>query len=187
MILRLLGLVGLSAIILALGYWLNTLQQSLATPVPTQDQTLPDETYETVTLLHMDAQGRPRYRLKAPSLTRYAKAERAELARPKLTWYPETPEPPLELHAQTAVLYAAHEQIDLKGAVMIRRAVDANHPALEIATFDVSLWPKREFLRTAAPVVATVGVQHLEGIGLQADLGVRQLELMSAVRGRYVP
>jgi lipopolysaccharide export system protein LptC len=186
MMLRLLALGVLIGIAVGLTEWLQDLQEELERTPPERARAAPDFTFENIVLTVMGIDGKPRYRIRAPRMVHYPPGHSARIASPHLWFYAEDG-PPIELRAQRARVDATGEPVWLLGGVDIRRPAYARRASLEVQTRDVKVLPEANRALTEAPVAATRGEQRMAGVGMALDLAVGTLDLLSRVRGTYVP
>jgi lipopolysaccharide export system protein LptC len=90
--------------------------------------------------------------------------------------------------SDTARVERGAERITLEGAVRLRQfPQDARQPGVALDTRDLLVLPEQSYAETAQAVVITQGAHTLKSVGLKADFKNDQFELLSQVRGSYVP
>jgi lipopolysaccharide export system protein LptC len=186
MTLRLLALVALIGAAVAITDWLQDLQQDLQRAPAETSASAPDFIFRYVDLTVMGVEGAPRYRIEAPRMVHYAPGDSAQITSPRF-WFYRDDGPAIELRSERAKVAAAGERVWLLGAVNILRPPHAGLAPLTVRTRDVTVFPDTERARTKAPVVASGGAQRLAGVGMVLDLAAGTLNLLSQVRGTYVP
>jgi lipopolysaccharide export system protein LptC len=184
--LRLLVLGVLIGIAVGLTEWLQDLQEELERTPPERAQAAPDFTFERIVLTVMGMDGKPRYRIRAPRMVHYPPGHGARIVAPRLWFYAEGG-PPIELRSQRAKVSASGQPIWLFGPVDISRPAYAQRARLAVRTRDVKILPDAERARSEAPVLASQGEQRMAGVGMVLDLAAGTLDLLSRVRGIYVP
>lgn len=76
-------------------------------------------------------------------------------------------------------------ELRLDGHVQLEREASAATAATKIDTADLTAWPQTGKLHTPAPTQIVQPGAVLRGIGMQADLNSKQLELLSDVHATY--
>lgn len=193
---------GLSlAMLLALGLFSIHLaqqaerQRARATaPAPGPQE--PDYFVERLTLLTLDAQGAPQWRLQARTLRHFPAEDSARIERPVLVSL-GAEHPTSRLRADAGLWYnqqirpdgqiARAQRIELSGQVELERAAFAGRAALRANTPQATVWPDVEQVRSDRPVVIREAGHQLEGTGFALDLRQRSLRLDSRVRAVWQP
>jgi len=158
--------------------WLGrdrTNAQTFAGP-PRSDYTLDDFTLDA-----LGADGRRAFRVTGPRLAR--RGEDGSI-------FVDTPEYALvdgSGHPWTGRSDAAWvdkdgEVMKLLGHVEMHRDGDDDTAPLDLVTRDLTTWPRRKTMETAAPATITEPGSILRGTGLRGDLDQKTLELLSDVR-----
>jgi lipopolysaccharide export system protein LptC len=173
------GLAGLAAFT----WWLQAVTSMPASTNQTVGH-VPDYTVEDFSLTAMNLEGRPYYRLKAPSMVRYADDHTAEVHKPELE-FREKAGPPWNAVADQAWISADSSVVRLPGRVLITRAAAPGYDAVKILTSGLTIEPKARYATTKRNVQAWMGAHQLEGRGMKLHLLEARLELLSNVRGRY--
>lgn len=75
----------------------------------------------------------------------------------------------------------------LQGRVDMHRQPGDDGKPVDIATRDLTTWPKDRKMETAAPATITQPGSILEGIGMRGDLNDKTLELLSDVHSTLQP
>lgn len=171
----------------AASIWLFQGQPEKRQRVVRQNQNTPDAFMENFTTQVLGKQGRPRYQLQAARMAHYANDNRSELTQPQLTafrpdgwrWV---------VVADTGRAENGSEQIFLNGDVLIQRFPDASATSnLQIRTRDVRVRPAEDYAETDQATTIVRGEGTLNAKGLQVSFRKGKLELLSQVRGTYVP
>jgi LPS export ABC transporter protein LptC len=125
--------------------------------------------------------GRPRYRLRADSISQAHPGGDVQLEQPRLDYEGSTR---WQLSASTGTLPEDASRVQLVGGVEAR-AEQPHEPPLRIRTelLDIDMLARRA--ETPAPVSIELGSSHLEAVGLHADMKADSLRLESRVHGEY--
>ncbi|MDZ4350116.1 MAG: LPS export ABC transporter periplasmic protein LptC [Xanthomonadaceae bacterium] len=144
-----------------------------------------DYTLDNYQLVALDESGRAAFSAHGPLLVRDPYSHELSLQQPRLRIYQEDGGYWLT-RADTGWVDSAGEQLRLTGSVVVdgHEANDARHLRLE--TELLRLFPKNDLIRTDQPVTITQANSILQGRGLEANLGQRQIRVLSEVKARYV-
>jgi lipopolysaccharide export system protein LptC len=175
----------------ALSIWLFQGQPEKGRSVTVQNHDVPDSFMENFTTQTMDAEGRPQYQLRAVRMAHYADGNRSEFMQPHFTAYRPDGQR-WTVAAETGQALDGTEQILLNGVVTIERQATATAAAnLQIVTRDVRVWPADDYAETDEATTIVRGTETpsatLKALGMQVNFREGQLQLMSQVRGQYVP
>jgi lipopolysaccharide export system protein LptC len=167
----------------AFTWWLQAATQ---TPVAANQAVghVPDYTVADFTLTAMNLAGRPYYRLKAPSMARYADDRTTEVEEPQVEFREQTG-PPWEMTADHGWISADRSLVRLLGHVVVLRAGAAGSEPVKLVTSDVSIQPDDRYATTDQPVAAWLGPHRMEARGMKLYLQEGRLQLLSDVRGHY--
>lgn len=131
----------------------------------------------------LDAGGAIRIDLSAPVLRNDADSGIGTVEAPEIhirdtqdQWY---------ITAESAVISADREQVDLGGAVHLSRREAVTDQVLEITTSDVLLNVTPRTARTDAPVRIRERGDRLDAVGMRLDMVNERYELLNDVRGHY--
>lgn len=157
--------------------WLGrdrTNAQTFAGP-PRSDYTLDDFTLDA-----LDAAGRRAFRVSGPRLARRGDdgsifVETPAYALTDGSGHPWTGK------SDSAWVDKDGETMKLLGHVEMHRAGDAQSEPLDLVTRDLTTYPKKKTMQTAAAATITSQGSILRGTGLHGDLNEKTLELLSDV------
>jgi len=173
-------LILVSAISTAWLYW-----QEDAISVRPTDTHLADYTLHDFTLTRFDPNGMILQKLQAVQASHYPAAntqfETVEI------WLYQDRQPIWYIQAERGEISEDNSELWLLGHTRLLRQTDKPTEQLEILTADVHLWQDREYLETAAPTTIINAQGTTKGVGMQAWLATRQLQLISQVQGFYLP
>ena len=130
--------------------------------------------------------GEVEYRLTASSMQHYPKAATWHFTAPHLLFYPTTGEP-WRVTAEKGKAWSDGDDILLQGPVAIRRASGPVNRPMNVDTFDLHLKPNDDYAFTDRQTVLYSGGMRMTGVGARAYMDQQKLELLSQVKGRYVP
>ena len=183
----LLSLAGLAALA-GLSYGLlRWVESSLRAPAPADSQA-PVLTVEQFRAVRLNLAGVREYVLEAPRLSQLPGQSGIRIEQPVLDWYqPDGQTRAWRLQADQGWIAADYQILRLEGAVVMDRAATSGKPPVTITTRDVSVHRTDRYAETAAPVRAVTPDGEFRAIGARAWLDQERLELLSEVRGFYVP
>lgn len=136
-----------------------------------------------ITLTQMRADGKPRYRVRATTLTHTLPDDITHLQDVVLTVYPRTGEP-VTLSAPRADIQAAGIHIHMPKQVVITRAGPDGE--LKLLTSDLYINTRTQIARSQAPTTLEAPSYHAEGLGLRANFADHTFELLRQVRSTYL-
>jgi lipopolysaccharide export system protein LptC len=155
---------------------------------PTIDKTLrhePDYFVERFTLIKLNAEGKPAFRLSAESMLHYPDDDSSEFVKPKLTSL-DPSKPIITMIGESGKAGPKGEITELfEKVVMTRAALDGN-PPLKIETEYMLIDSTKETGATDKPVVITQGQSRLTGNGMDFDNLNRTFALRENVKGLWV-
>lgn len=175
----------------ALSVWLFQDQPEEGRSVTPLNQNAPDSFMENFTTQSLDASGRPQYELRAARMAHFDRDQRSEFTRPHFTAYrPDGQQ--WTVAAETGLALDGTEQVLLNGEVVIERFPAADTTAnLQIQTRDLRVTPAEDYAETDQLTTIVQGggasTATLRTQGLQVHFRQGVLELLSQVRGTYVP
>lgn len=193
---------GLSlAMLLALGLFSIHLAQQAerertrpAAPAPGPQE--PDYFVDRLTLLTLDPQGAPLWRLTAQTLRHFPANDTARFESPVLVGL-ATDRPTSRLRADSGLWFnqqiasdgriVREQRIDLSGQVEVERDPLPGRAALKARTEQAWVLPDVEQVHSDRPVVIREGNHQLFGTGLALDLRERSLRLDSRVKAIWQP
>lgn len=145
----------------------------------------PDAIAENFEIRRLDAQGKLKYRLKAPHLVHFPDDDSSEVKMPHLTSYRQDA-PPLILTAKQAKITANGEIVYLNENVEILRQATSQAPALLASTATLTVEPDAGLAYTDQAIKITQGASWINGVGARIDSNASTFELHSQVRGNHV-
>ena len=171
------ALLALAGIALNVVLWITrqrTNEQTFAGP-PRSDYTLTD-----FTLNALDAEGKLSFQTIGPTLAR--RGDDGSI-------FVETPDyllvdgggHPWNGKSDSAWVDKEGEVMKLLGHVEMHRAADAQTEAIDVVTRDLTTFPKKKTMETAAAATITQPGSILRGTGMRGDLNDKTLELLSDV------
>jgi len=164
-----------------LSTWLADLLAPV-TPVVKPERHTPDFYLAGVTLKAMDEEGRLQHRMRAARIIHYGDDDSSELIQPYF-YIIDSGRPRWEMHSETATASGDGKQVNLQGSVVITRL---GQDGAELATRDLLLRPREDYVETAAQVTFKDGSSQLQAVGLRGSLGDGgTLELLANVRGKH--
>ena len=139
-----------------------------------------DYTLEEFTLDALDSAGKRTFRVSGPRLAR--RGDDGSI-------FVETPDyllvdgggHPWNGKSDSAWVDKEGEVMKLLGHVEMHRAADAQTEAIDVVTRDLTTYPKKKTMETAAAATITQPGSILRGTGLRGDLNDKTLELLSDV------
>lgn len=183
-ILSLAGLAALAGLSYGLLRWVES---SLRAPAPADSQA-PVLTVEQFRAVRLNLAGVREYVLEAPRLSQLPGQSGIRIEQPVLDWYqPDGQTRAWRLQADQGWIAADYQILRLEGTVVMDRAATSGKPPVTITTRDVSVHRTDRYAETAAPVRAVTPDGEFRAIGARAWLDQERLELLSEVRGFYVP
>ena len=176
---------GVLAILALLSYGLLLeMRSSLQPPKPLDEQT-PLLTIDDFLATRMNEQGRREYTLSAVHAVQLPDPRGGWLEQPVFILFEEEIIEWL-LHAERAWVSHNYELIRLEGGVSLTRPATTDKPVL-ITTPKAWIRPAENYVETAEAVRAETPGGVLTSVGARAYLREQQVELLSEVRGNYVP
>jgi len=132
-------------------------------------------------LMDTDADGKPKYQLRASRIEQHELDADVALSGPQFQYTGPTT---WTLNAQRGVLPADGQQVNLSGEVLIV-GTRPGEEALSIRSDEVSVDLQQQRLDTASPVVIDWGHNAMTATGLHADMKAESLRLESKVHGEF--
>jgi lipopolysaccharide export system protein LptC len=188
---RRLRLTHLFPLILMLGlalatFWLEQLVQDSLPPKNGPATHEPDFIVENFTIQRMNADGHLQSALAGRQMVHFADDESTELDLPRFEQ--RNPDrPPIEVVAKRGKITKDGETVYMEEDVVVTRAGSGDRGPMQMLTSILEVKPKDETARTDAAVVITEGTMRLEGVGMEVNAKTRDFELLSRVRGTYLP
>ena len=144
----------------------------------------PDVFVEGVSLIRVNANGDPVFRMSADSMQHFPIDGSSAFRRPLLVSL-DTSRPTMSVRAKTAVASREGQSTVLEGEVVLTRAAEPDNPALTVHTERLVLTPDDESARTDLPVRIEHGTLLLQGTGMEFDNLSRKLSLNANVRANW--
>lgn len=156
------------------------------TPVSHQLSHHPDVFMESVSALRLDAQGQIEHEFHAPRLQHYPDDNTTDIDTPEITLY--TPnQPTWQIHAAHARAFIKDKRILFWDHVRAEQQASSKKPATTFFTREITLYPKRRYAETSAPIKAVQPGITIKSVGLRADMQKGTLQLLAQVQGLYEP
>ena len=137
-------------------------------------------------LLALGPDGRPSFTLRAPQLDRREGDDSLYLDAPVFS-LPAAKGPAWTGRAQYGWVNADGSLMKLNGRVHLERPAGAATSALTVDTANVTAWPNRHRMASAAPTVIQQPDATLRGVGFTAATDTHQLELLADVHATFQP
>lgn len=145
-----------------------------------------DYVLENATRVEFNSEtGHPARLFQIKTLEHHPKLQQNEFTSPLLIIYKPNLTWRIEAKKGTAE-DAQNKQIVLKEEVVIQKQ-EPTAPAARLTTDFLTYLPDEETLETESPVTILQGKQRVEAVGMKAFLKTKQVDLLSHVRGYYVP
>lgn len=173
-------------VVAAIGWWTRELLIPDTLPQTGVDRQSHDYSMKFFTLTGMNQLGRPHYQLTADSMIHYPEDDHSDLEKPYLIFFREN-EPPWHIDSEKGKVYKQGELIELLGEVIIKRASSPTTRPITITTYNLTIYPDREYAETDESVHMLSNATDLKSIGMQAFLKEGNIKLLSEVKGIHVP
>jgi lipopolysaccharide export system protein LptC len=183
---RTLGLLLVMGILALIGLWVSDKLTPVTSTGVTTESNRPDYSMENFTVTAMGVSGKPRYHLSAASMLHYPGNDETHMKNPNLVLY-EANKSPLIVQSDTGVYSGVAREVLLSGAVRIERSASQNNQPYSMETEWLKILPDDKKLETDRLIVLKSGRSFVQATGMIADLGKETIELISNVRGTYVP
>lgn len=151
--------------------------------VKTISQESPNSIIYDAHYIHTNNQGIITEELSAPKVIHYAKNDTSQFNQPVLTLFGK--KAPWVVTANTGLSYQGSGKIILKDNVKISQQNPDG--ATVLTTSEATIWPKKKFASTAAPVRIVQANNSIEGQGMTVDMQTGEIHLLSNARGEYAP
>jgi len=133
--------------------------------------------------VQFNADGRLHSELTSPKVEHLLKTEISLLEQPDLLLYQDN-SPPWRVQSELAEVSPDGKRVDLKENVRISHRDEKNRDT-RLTSTHITLFPEDNFATTDAPVRIDTIQGVTSGIGMQAWLKERRLNLLSTARGQY--
>ena len=133
----------------------------------------------------MDTNGLPKHKLIASRMTHFPTDDHTDLVEPTFTIFRPNNKHYI-INAKNGMVLGGKQHLYLEGDVNIHRY--GQNELLSYMTTE-SLWikPKENLVETEKAVKFVDALGEINAIGAKADIQAQKIELLSVVRGRYVP
>lgn len=182
-------ILGLAAVLTVVFVGLRLFGGESAQPPPpelTDEEAQSDYYVADARLQQTDEHGRLQYDITSAHMIHRQDQDIWLLRAPTMTIFTEQGEPWYG-QAERGRIWDDGNEAELLGKVRLWRKASAENRPVTIDTHDVYLQPKIKYARTDAEVVVQQEQSWLTGIGAQVYLDEERYELLSAVKGYYVP
>jgi LPS export ABC transporter protein LptC len=146
-------------------------------PMAKDDRVLPNQITDSLTV-HESRSGGRLYTLEAESAYVFDADQRAEVVRPRVTFYDEAGAVNSRLSADAGTIYSQSEDLVARGNVVVVTA-ESTH----LLTDSLSWSNGRQVVSTDAPVEIATPKGVIRGQGLLSDAGLSRVQILSEVRG----
>lgn len=134
----------------------------------------------------MNVQGHREYMFTSPHVLHYAENDRYTFTLPHLVMYVDNA-PPWTLDALQGETLQGDTQVKLWKNVTMAQPRGANNLPTIIKTEAAVIYPKQRLVTTDLFISAVEPNAKAEGVGMKLDMNKQTLDLLSQVRGYYVP
>ena len=141
---------------------------------------------EGIALTAFDPAGRPRYRLFADRFTHFGSSDDVDLVRPRVLSM-RADQPQVQAMAREAHGQNNGQALQMRGDVLVTRAGQDGHPAMELRTEELQAVPDDDHFWTDVPVRVQSGTNVLRARGMDFDNVARRIELRSEVAAVFPP
>lgn len=182
------GLLGLSVLLslAVLSSWfLATLEATLETTARSLDA--PPLTMRNVEAIRMTASGIREYTISTPELVQLPGESGTELASPRVDVYRDGSIRDWLLRAERGWIAPDSDLIRLQRTVTLVRSGLGGRQPVVITTRDVDIYPDQDLVEGASPVRIQTPQAVVEAVGFRVFVKEDRLELLTDVRGNYVP
>ncbi len=145
-----------------------------------------DYTLENFDLVTLDEKGLESFTVKAPHLERDPKGKTLTLRTPTFS-FPDKDGSRWVTTSREAWVADKAVEVRLIDDVLMLGPADPLGARTRFTTDHMEIFPKQNLAQTEAEVTITRADSILTGTGLRADMQSHQIDLLSAVKGRYAP
>jgi lipopolysaccharide export system protein LptC len=147
----------------------------------------PDYYLENFTATSMDIEGKLAYKVTAVHLEHYPDDNSMKLLQPVFSFY-ENEKQNWTASANEALIFQESQKIDLNGNVIMHQFPDKikQTSLLTLTSEQLSIDVKNKFAHTKSKIKLVQGNNHIEGVGMNADLNKNKIEFMSKTKSSYV-
>ena len=136
----------------------------------------PDYIIDRFSLVRMNKQGQPAYIISGDKLTHRPVDDSSLIDKPFVHGL-SSDQPPMNIHAQTAVVDQNNTRVKLSGNVDVVRPATKQAKELRLKTSTLTVYPDEERMETDASVEMLAGRSTATGTGMKANNATRQIEL----------
>ncbi|WP_343732005.1 LPS export ABC transporter periplasmic protein LptC [Duganella sp.] len=136
----------------------------------------PDYIIDRFSTVRMNKNGQPAYIISGDKLTHRPLDDSSLIDKPFVHGL-ATEQPPMNIHAQTAVVDQGNTRVTLNGNVDVVRPATRQAQELRLKTSTLTVYPDEERMETDAPVEMLVGTSTATGTGMKANNATRQIAL----------
>jgi lipopolysaccharide export system protein LptC len=147
-------------------------------------RTEPDYFIDDFTYTRLSVSGKAQYVISGKKLIHYPVDDSSIVVQPSVRSYSSSREP-MTLQAQKAKITGDQKELHFYENVVLERPQTRNADALRVESDYMLALPDQDIVKTDRKVVMTIGSSRMEGKGMVADNGQRQLNLQSQVSGHY--
>ena len=133
----------------------------------------------------MDTNGLPKHKLVAIRMTHFPKDDHTDLAEPTFTIFRPNNAHYI-INAKSGMVLGEQQYLYLEGDVNIRR-YDKNELLSYMSTESLWIKPNENLVETDKAVKFVDALGEINAVGAKADTHTQRLELLSEVKGNYVP
>lgn len=181
---RWIGWFALISLALITTWFLYTLEEK--SPVPLLDvPQVPDYTLKDFSTTSMNEEGQLKYQLIAQTMTHYPNVD-TQLDAPHVTFFDQG-QARWTVQAQQGQVSPDGNQIWLKGHTVIQQEPYLPQRSLKIISQDVKIQQETQYAETQAPTLILNHYGETRCVGMRVFMATKQVELLSQVRGHYVP
>lgn len=180
-----LGLGVLLALALLSSWFLRTLESTLETVARAPSG--PPLTMVNVQAMRMTEAGVREYTIATPELVQLPDAGGTQLSHPRVDVYRDGSVRDWLLRAEGGWVAPDNNRIRLQRTVVLVKPGIAGQQPVVITTRDVDIYPERDLVESASPVRIRTPEAVMEGVGFRVFVKENRLELLTDVRGSYVP
>ncbi len=145
-----------------------------------------DYTLENFDLVTLDENGLESFTVKAPHLERDPKGKTLTLRTPTFS-FPDKDGGRWVTTSREAWVADKAVEVRLIDDVLMLGPPDPLGDRTRFATGHLQIFPKKNLAQTEDAVTVTRSDSILTGTGMRADMQTHQIDLLSAVKGRYAP
>lgn len=151
----------------------------------------PDYFLQNFTATTMDNTGKPAYQVKADYLEHYPDDDSMKLKQPVFTFYENNIKTWIA-QANEAIVLQKSQIIHLNGNVILNQISNPNESAnkevrpINLTANQLTIEPERSIAHTKSEIKLIKGNNHIQAIGMRADINKNRIEFLSKTRSQYV-